>query len=110
MIIYTDVYIVCWLIGGIVGYYWNVLHLCNLIKLYFVLWLKRGEILQFLKTGDDIILSVRTVRQILQSMRLYRRKIESDPLEVASFLTDQLGGGVTEGFADYSMQHLIQAR
>lgn len=66
MMIYTDIYIVCRLNGGIMEYYWNV------IKLYLVLWLRQGEILQFLNTGDDIILSVRTVRQILQSMRLYR--------------------------------------
>ncbi|XP_063076248.1 uncharacterized protein LOC134466278 isoform X1 [Engraulis encrasicolus] len=52
---------------------------------------------------------MRTLRRILKSMGLYRRKNESDPLDVASFLIDQLRGhGRLHG---YKFHHLncIQA-
>lgn len=51
-----------------------------------------GRILEILNMVDDIILCMYAVRQTLKSMGLYRRKTESDLLEVASFLSDQLEG------------------
>lgn len=55
---------------GIMEDYWNMAHLCDLIKYCFILWLRRGEILQLLNTVDDI----------------------TGILEVASFLKDKGGG------------------
>ena len=78
-------------------------------KLYFNLGLRHGEILQLLNTVDNIVISMRTLRRILKCMGLYRRKNESDPLEVAAFLIDQLDGhGRLNG---YKFHHLncIQA-
>ena len=70
----------------------NMAHLHDLIKFYFMLGLRHGKILLLLSTGDYIVISMRTLRRILKCMGLYRRKNESDPLEVASFLIDQLEG------------------
>jgi len=81
----------------------------DLIKFYFMLGLRHGEILLLLSTVDDIVMSMRTLRRVLKCMGLYRRKNESDPLEVASFLIDQLEGhGRLYG---YKLHHLtcIQA-
>lgn len=84
-------------------------HLHNLVKFYFMLGMKHGEILILLSSVDDIVISMRTLRRILKGMGLYRRKNESDPLEVASFLIDKLDGhGRHHG---YKLHHLscIQA-
>ena len=70
----------------------NMARLHDLIQFYFKLGLRHGEILQLLSTVDGIVLSMRTLRRILKSMGLYRRKNESDPLDVASFLIDPLSG------------------
>ena len=56
-------------------------HLQDLVKFYFMLGLRHGEILLLLSTVEDITLSMRTLRIILKCMGLYRRKNES--LEVA---------------------------
>lgn len=37
-----------------------MVHLCDLIQLYFMLWLRHVGVLQFLYTVDDITLSMRT--------------------------------------------------
>ena len=87
----------------------NMARLHELIQFYFKLDLRHGDILQLLSNVDGIVVSMRTLRRILKSMGLYRRKNESDPLEVASFLIDQLGGhGRLHG---YKFHHLncIQA-
>ena len=87
----------------------NTSHVHNLIKFYFMLGLRHGKILLLLSTVDDIVISMHTQRRILKSMGLLRRKNESDPLEVASFLIDQLEGhGRLHG---YKLHHLdcIQA-
>lgn len=83
--------------------------LCESIKLYFRLGLRHGEILNLLSTLDQINISMRTLRRVLSRMGLYRRKNESDPIDVASFLIDQLDGhGRLHG---YKFHHLncIQA-
>lgn len=41
-------------------------------------------------TADDTVVRVRTLRQILKNMGLYRGPNESDSLEAAAFLSDQL--------------------
>lgn len=46
--------------------------------------------LQLINMVDDIIISVHTLRPILKSTGLSRRKNESNPLEVASFPFNQL--------------------
>ena len=59
-------------------------HLQDLVKFYFMLGLRHGEMLLLLSTVDDIALSMSKLRIIFKGMGLYRRN-ESDPLEVASF-------------------------
>lgn len=59
-------------------------------KFYCVRGLSHGTNRQSLNTVDDIIMC--TLRQILSSMGLYRRKNESNPLEEASFVSDELKG------------------
>ena len=50
-----------------------------------------SEILHVLSMVDDIVISMCTVRRILKCMGLYRgKKSFLLPLEVASFLIDQL--------------------
>lgn len=61
-----------------------MVHLRDLIKLDFVIGFRHGKILEILNMVDDIILCMYAVRQTLKSMGLYRRKTESDLLEVAS--------------------------
>nr|XP_017208764.1 uncharacterized protein zmp:0000000984 [Danio rerio] len=83
--------------------------LTELIKFYFMLGLRHGEILQLLISLDNVVISMRTLRRNLKHMGLYRRKNESDPMEVAAFLIDQLEGhGRLHG---YKLHHLncIQA-
>ncbi|KAL3983607.1 DnaJ-like proiein [Sarotherodon galilaeus] len=74
-----------------------------------MLGLRHGEILLLLSSLDSIVISMRTLRRNLKRMGLYRRKNESDPIEVAGFLIDQLEGhGRLHG---YKLHHLncIQA-
>lgn len=42
--------------------YWSMVHLHDLIKIYFMLGLKCSEILQLLNTVDDIIINMCTDR------------------------------------------------
>lgn len=58
------------------------------MKLYFMLGLRHGEILQLLSSLDSTVISMRTLRR---NLKLHRRKNQSDPMEVAIFL-DQLEG------------------
>ncbi|XP_070410032.1 uncharacterized protein [Nothobranchius furzeri] len=83
--------------------------LSELIKFYFMLGLRHGEMLLLMSSLDGIEISMRTLRRNLKRMGLYRRKNDSDPLEVAAFLIDQLQGyGRLHG---YKLHHLncIQA-
>lgn len=66
--------------------------LLELIKFYFMLGLRHGEILQLLSSLDSIVIGMQTLRKNLKCMGLHRRKNQSDPMEVAIFLTDQLEG------------------
>lgn len=69
-----------------------------------MLGLRHAEILLLLSTVDDIAISLSTLRMILKCMGLYKKKNESDPLEVASFLIDQQQGhGSLHG---YKLHHL----
>ncbi|KAK7886541.1 hypothetical protein WMY93_026162 [Mugilogobius chulae] len=81
----------------------------DLIKFYFSLGLRHGEILTLLNTVDDVVMSMRTLRRLLKRMGLYRRKNQSDPLDVAAFLIDQLDGH--KKMYGYKLHHLncIQA-
>ncbi|KAL3991461.1 E3 ubiquitin-protein ligase [Sarotherodon galilaeus] len=66
--------------------------LSELIKFYFMLGLRHGEILLSLSSWDSIVISMQTLRRNLKRMWLYWRKNESEPIEVARFLFDQLEG------------------
>ncbi|KAI7802087.1 hypothetical protein IRJ41_024666, partial [Triplophysa rosa] len=65
-------------------------HLTELIYFYFFLGLSHKDILLALSHVDRVIISMRTLRQHLKHLRLYRRKNQTDPLEVALFLVDEL--------------------
>lgn len=65
-------------------------HLRDSMKIYSVLGLSHGTNRQWLNTADDIIMC--TLRQILSSMGLYRRKNKSNPLVETSFVSDELKG------------------
>ena len=54
-------------------------HIHDLIKFYYMLGLRHGEILLLSTAVDDIVISMRTLRRILKWMELYRRKNESQP-------------------------------
>lgn len=51
-----------------------------------------GEILQSMDTADDTVVRAHTLRQILKNTGLYRKPNESDSLDAAAFLSDQLEG------------------
>uniref|UniRef100_A0A3P9JR73 Integrase core domain-containing protein n=1 Tax=Oryzias latipes TaxID=8090 RepID=A0A3P9JR73_ORYLA len=79
-------------------------HLHSLIKVYFSMGLNHREILLSLSTVDGIIISLRTLRRILSTLRLHRRKNQSDVLDIALFLIGQLQTyGQLNG---YKLQHL----
>lgn len=70
------------------------------IKLYFRLGFRRGEIPNLFSTTDDIDISMHTLSRTLKCTGLYCRKNESDSIEVAPFLIDQLEGhGLLNGFS-----------
>lgn len=60
----------------------NVAHSHDLMKCYFMLDLRCGECALLLSMVDDIVIS----------MPKLRRKNESYPLEMATFVVDQLEG------------------
>ncbi|KAK5598450.1 hypothetical protein CRENBAI_010972, partial [Crenichthys baileyi] len=62
----------------------------ELVKFYFMLGVRHGEILMLLRTVDDIIISMHTLRRILDRIGLHRRKHQSDPLDAAAFLIDDV--------------------
>lgn len=62
----------------------------DLIKFYFDLGLRYDDILLLLKIIDDVSISKSTLKRILKRVGLYRRKNQSDPVELAAFLFDQL--------------------
>lgn len=79
-------------------------HLHSLIKTYFSMGLKHKEILLSLSAVDGILISLRTLRRIMSTLRLHRRKNQSDVLDVALFLMEQLQ---THGkLHGYKLQHL----
>jgi len=80
------------------------MELSHLICFYFLLGLRYWEILMFLKVEDGINISMSTLRRHLQSLGLFRRKAQSDLLEVALFIQEQLNQyGTLHG---YKFMHL----
>lgn len=78
-------------------------HLTDLIYFYFLLGLSHKDILLALSHVDRIIISMWTLRRHLKHLRLYRRKNQTDLLEVALFLIDELNRyGKLHG---YKLQH-----
>lgn len=65
-------------------------HLNELIYFYFLLGLSHKDILLTLSHVDRIIISMQTLRRHLKHLRLYRRKNQTDLLEVALFLMNEL--------------------
>lgn len=63
---------------------WKLIHIMLLINFH--------DMLSLLSTMDEINISVRSSRRIMGCTGLYRRKTESDTIDVASFLSDQPEG------------------
>lgn len=64
----------------------------KLIKLYFMLGLRRGEILLLLSTVNDIMIGLHGLSWIVKCMGTYRGKNQSNPQEAASSIMDRLEG------------------
>jgi len=62
----------------------------DLVHIYFHLGFSFKEILATLATSHRIIISKRTLTRILRKMHLYRRKHQSDLIDVAMFIVDLL--------------------
>lgn len=62
----------------------------SLCKLYFRLGYTNNEILQLLRDKHNILISLRTVKRILNSCHLFRRKKFSSLEQVISFVQEQL--------------------
>lgn len=60
------------------------------MKLYYEIGLSNQEILTMLAHKHQIIISIRTLKRLMQEMSLCRRKKQSDLLEVASFIERQI--------------------
>lgn len=65
-------------------------HLNELIYFYFLLGVSHKDILLTLSHVDRIIISMRTLHWHLKHLRLYRWKNQTDLLEVALFLMNEL--------------------
>ena len=78
--------------------------LSQLICNYHLLSLRHWEILRFLENEDGINISMPTLRRHLKRLGLFRRKAQSDVLDVALFLQEQLNQhGMLHG---YKFMHL----
>ena len=78
--------------------------LSQLICYYHPLGLRHWEILMFLKNEDGIKISLSTLRRHLKALGLFRWKAQSDVLDVALFLQEQLNKhGMLHG---YKLMHL----
>ena len=64
--------------------------LSDTIVFNLLLGLRQWEILMFLKSEEGINISMSTLRRHLKSLGLFRRKAQSDLLQVALFLQEQL--------------------
>ena len=64
--------------------------LSDAIEFYFLLGLRHWEIWMFLKSEEGINISMSTLRRHLKSLGLFRRKAQSELLQVALFLQEQL--------------------
>lgn len=74
------------------------------IKFYFELGLSHSEILSSLAQTNGIVISMRTLRRRLKERRLYRRKFQSDILDVALFIMQEVqNSGQLHG---YRFMHL----
>ena len=74
------------------------------IELYHLLGLNQEEILDYLATLDQVIISKRTLKRILKKLNLFRRKNYSDVLDVALYLVGELeNSGQLHG---YKFMHL----
>ena len=74
------------------------------VRFYFELGLQHKAILQFCIHLHRVILSLRTLRRILNNINLFRRKNRSELLDVAMFLEEEIQkSGQMHG---YKMMHL----
>ena len=76
----------------------------ELVCLYFKLGLKHSEILESLSLINGVVISMRTLRRILKSSGLYRRKHYSDLLDVALYLLELLKN--SNCMHGYKLMHL----
>ena len=76
----------------------------KLVKFYFQLGLSHREIIDCLVQLNGKVISLRSLRRILSRAKLYRRKNQSDVLDVALFLMAEMETyGQLHG---YKMMHL----
>ncbi|XP_035996634.1 uncharacterized protein LOC118564068 [Fundulus heteroclitus] len=71
----------------------------HLVKLYFGIGFTNKEILSLLAHQHQIIISIRTLKRLCKRLCLYRRKNQTDPEEIASFVEEELSGsGRLQGY------------
>lgn len=72
--------------------------------LYFSLGLNHKEILDSLAHFNDVVISMKTLRRVLSSVNLHRRKYYSDILDVSLFIIDETSK--SNGLHGYKFVHL----
>lgn len=74
------------------------------VQFYHSLGFNQDEILQYLSELNNVVISKRTLKRVLSSAHLYRRKHYSDLLEVALFLGGKLE--TADKLHGYKVMHL----
>ncbi|XP_034339055.2 uncharacterized protein [Magallana gigas] len=74
------------------------------VQFYHSLGFNQDEILQYLSELNNVVISKRTLKRVLSSAHLYRRKHYSDLLEVALFLEGKLE--TADKLHGYKLMHL----
>lgn len=77
----------------------------ELVQQYFNLGLSYKELLRCLAHIHGIIISMRTLKRVLRNLRLCRRKLSSDILEVALFILSKCEG--SEQMVGYRWMHSL---
>ena len=83
----------------------SMVHLASpIVRFYFALGLRYLEILEMLARIHGIVISLRTLKRILSEAQLHRRKKQSDILDVALFVMEEIeNAGQLHG---YKLMHL----
>lgn len=71
----------------------------ELVNLYFRTGFNNKEILALLTHRHSVIISVRTLKRICQTLRLFRRKNQTNLEVIAAFIRDEIAGtGQMQGY------------